>query len=163
MPGSSPIEELTAALSDIERALVRMTNTPALSNSRQPISEAATIVSQQIRAMAELFQKPQATIADTTAVPVRAQAPPGFTWADMGPPRSPAQQLYSVPLWRVPAMSVPVVNMHVPPPFQTGATQPLQAPLQRVPIGNHLQPPIPAADPVQDTSIHLSVDRICFD
>ena len=59
MPGSSPIEELTAALGDIERALLRIADTPALANSRQPITDAATTMSQQIRAVTGLFRPPQ--------------------------------------------------------------------------------------------------------
>ena len=88
MPGSSPIEELTAAFGDIERALLRIADTPALANSRQPITDAATTVSQQIRAVTGLFQPPHlpAITTDDTS-PVRTPSPPGFTPADIQPSR----------------------------------------------------------------------------
>ena len=58
MPGSSPIEELTAARGDIELAQQRITDTPALANSQQSITDAAPTASQQIRVVTLLFCLP---------------------------------------------------------------------------------------------------------
>ena len=141
MPDSSPIEELTAALGDIERALLRKADTPALANSRQPITDAATTVSQTIRAVTSLFRPPQVPTITTDYI-----APPsGFTqlnldplrrldstWIDTGSLNQPTQQSQTVnPLRRVPIVTNSVAG-----------TQPTA--LQRVSTGNAPTQPIPS-------------------
>jgi len=121
MPGSSPIEELTAAITDIERALIRIADIPALAHSRQPITDAASTIANQIRGIADLFRPPPISIT-------KLEPPPGFTLADKGPPRSlvPSNTVQSVV-----AQINPVLQPT--PATQSPATMQQQtAPLQRV-------------------------------
>ena len=154
MPGSSPIEELTAALGDIERALLRIADTPALANSRQPITDAATTVSQQIRAVTSLFRPPQAPTTTTDGM----APPPGFTQGDLDPIRRLGSTWSGTePLSQFTRPILPAAIQRV----STGSA-PMQltppAALKRVSTGNAPTLLIPLVAPTQtDPSVHITV------
>ena len=56
MPGSSPIEELTAAVESVKRILNKLLSTEAGANSRQPLQEAEATLAEQLSTIRQLFQ-----------------------------------------------------------------------------------------------------------
>ena len=56
MPGSSPIEELTAAVESVKRILNKLLSAEAGSNSRQPLQEAEATLAEQLSTIRQLFQ-----------------------------------------------------------------------------------------------------------
>jgi hypothetical protein len=56
MPGSSPIEELIAAVEDVRRVLTKMFVSNADPAGRQPLQEAESILAEQLQAVRQLFQ-----------------------------------------------------------------------------------------------------------
>ena len=55
MPGSSPLEELTAVIEDAKRVLTKLLVNPLSAHSSQPISDAAATLSEQLVATRDLF------------------------------------------------------------------------------------------------------------
>ena len=56
MPGSSPIEELTAAVESVKRILNKLLSAEAGPNSRQPLQEAEATLAEQVSTIRQLFQ-----------------------------------------------------------------------------------------------------------
>ncbi len=56
MPGSSPIEELTAAVEDIRRILTNLSKSNVDPSGHQPVQETKAILAEQLQAVRQLFQ-----------------------------------------------------------------------------------------------------------
>jgi hypothetical protein len=69
MPGSSPIEELTAAVENIRRILTKLFASNADPSGRQPIQEAEAILAEQLQAVRQLFQPSPLTPNDQRVQP----------------------------------------------------------------------------------------------
>ena len=116
MPGSSPLEEITAAISDVRRILTKLLDSPVGAHASQPLIDEA--MSDQLRNLRELFQPASAAqnIAPTAplqrviapltppGIPLPTQAPPTIlfisTWSDLSQQRQTpvaTEQLQRVP------------------------------------------------------------------
>jgi hypothetical protein len=150
MPGSSPLEELTAVIEDATRVLKKLLVNPSSAHISQPVSDAAATLSEQLRAMRDLFQPPSTAISEPPMAAQHRVLPPQF------PPGIP------LPCGRPPAtlnVSWSDLNLQSQQSSATNASllpvvaiaKPLQtvhAPVQRVPIA---QPLIGANTPGHST------------
>ena len=125
MPGSSPIEELTAAVESVKRILNKLLSTEAGSNSRQPLQEAEATLAEQLSTIRQLFQP---NPPDAHEQRVEQQLPPD-TWP-RGQQLQPLQQ-HQLLLQTPPAGIAPALPLHTAP-FQR-----VPVPLQRVPTTNN--------------------------
>ena len=78
MPGSSPLEELTAVIEDAKRVLTKLLTNPLSAHSSQPISDAAATLSEQLHAMRDLFRPPSAAPIEPPTAPQQRVLPPQF-------------------------------------------------------------------------------------
>ena len=78
MPGSSPLEELTAVIEDATRVLKKLLVNPSSAHISQPVSDAAATLSEQLRAMRDLFQPPSTAISDPPMAAQHRALPPQF-------------------------------------------------------------------------------------
>ena len=69
MPGSSPIEELIAAVGDVRRILTKLSTLNADPAGHQPMQEAEAILAEQLRDVRKLFQPTTLTEQDQKAQP----------------------------------------------------------------------------------------------
>ena len=96
MPGSSPLEEITAAVSDVRRILTKFLESPVGAHASQPLIDEA--MSDQLRDLRELFQPPSAAhnIASTAPIQrvVAPLTPPGIPLPTQAPPTT-----LFVPTW----------------------------------------------------------------
>jgi hypothetical protein len=93
MPGSSPVEELTAAVEDVRRILTKLSTSSADSTGRQPLQDAEAILAEQLQAVRQLFQ-PTPTAQDQRVQPVL----PSLDIWPRGQQLQPLQQLPQPPL-----------------------------------------------------------------
>ena len=135
MPGSSPIEELTAAIDDIQRAINKINDNAGYAHIKQPLGTVADTLTQQLKAMRDLFQPQASTAPQNTQMQQetwpRAQIVPG--------PKAPLQRvklpsIQSAPVTIVEAPpqgahlqapSDPVVTLHVAPADPPSVTLPI--------------------------------------
>ncbi len=73
MPGSSPIEELTASVENVRRILAKISTSHADPAGRQPLQEAEAILADQLQAVRQLFQ-PTPTAQDQRVQPLPPSA-----------------------------------------------------------------------------------------
>ena len=143
MPGSSPVEELTAAVESVKRILNKLLSAKAGSDNRQPLQEAEATLAEQLSTIRQLFQY--------DAQEQRVKHQPSDTW-----PRG--QQL---PLQQHQLL------LQTPPSGIAPALPPHTAPLQRVPVprqrvptttnNNNNSPNIKARPIVMPTATHNTV------
>ena len=123
MPGTSLIEELTAAVDGVRRSLAKLLSANTDPTTRQPLQEAEDILAEQLRAVRQLFQN------TTPAEP--EQRPSAGTW-----PRG--QQLQPVHQHQ---LALQRAHTGIAPALPPDTTAPLQrvpaaTPLQRVPTAS---------------------------
>ena len=145
MPGSSPLEELTAAIDEVQRAINKLSDNAGYVHIKQPLSTVSDILSHQLRTMRDLFQPPPPPPPPPSTVPQATQGPQGI-WprAQVLGPQAPLQRVNTPQALTDPATTVtpacnqgtqvpaahPGVRAHVTPagrlPAQTeiGATSP---------------------------------------
>ena len=73
--GSSPIEELTAAVEAVKRILATLA-TNADPTGRQPLQEAEAILADQLREVRQLFQPTSPTAYEMSGLALSATTPP---------------------------------------------------------------------------------------
>ena len=121
MPGSSPIEELTAAVESVKRILNKLLSTEAGANSRQPLQEAEATLAEQLSTIRQLFQPNPPDAHEQILV---QQLPPD-TW-----PRG--QQLQPLQQHQL-LLQTPTSGIAPALPLHTAPLQRVPVPLQRVP------------------------------
>ena len=147
MPGSSPIEELTAAIDDIQRAINKINDNAGYAHIKQPLGTVADTLSQQLKAMRDLFQPQASTAPQNTQLQQdtwpRAQIVPG--------PKSPLQRV-KLPIIRIAPVTMteaPPQDAHVQVPSDPTATvhvEPADPPSVTMPAGgntSHQNPIVP--------------------
>ena len=155
MPGTSLLDVLTAAISDLSEALHQIANNPTVATQHQPIDALAKSISQQLKDLGAMFQPREQPSRDieymfqSDPLPITAPAPPEATPAITAPAPalsqisdgSNASESSSVaPLVVITTAVTPqrVVSPHptVPPGFQpitvVPVTTTITAPKQRV-------------------------------
>jgi hypothetical protein len=147
MPGSSIVEELTAAVEDVRRILTKMSTSNVDLESRQPMQEAEVIIAEQLQAVRQLFQ-PTSIAQDQRVQP---PLPSSNIWPrgqQVQPLQQPQQQplqqqlqqhqlvLQSAPTGIASALPQPLLPITTAPPKQRvrkqrvpEATQAVTAPL----------------------------------
>ena len=116
LPGSSPLEELTA-IEDTKRILGRLLKNIAGAEIHQPISDAAESLSEQFRLMRDIFQRQPASNSNILAVPP-GFPPLGVQLSPSAGTTVPLHRVSSAPatvppaqLQRVPATTIPTVPL----------------------------------------------------
>jgi len=114
MPGSSVIEELTAAVESVRMALTKLTTTQADPTSRQPLQEAELVLAEQLRAVRQLFQPNVPAVEPEQRV---AELPSASTWP-RGQQLQPVQQQHQLVLQRAHTGIAPALPPDTAAPFQ---------------------------------------------
>ena len=112
MPGSSPIEELTAAVEEVRRVLSKLYTSNADPAGRQPLNEVEAILAEQLQAVRQLFQPTPLTAHDQ-----RVQPQPSSDIWPRGQRLQPLQQHQSV---------LQSDYMGIAPALSSSTTAPLQ-------------------------------------
>jgi len=129
MPGSSIVEELTAAVEDVRRILTKMSTSNADPEGRQPMQDAEAIIAEQLQAVRKLFQ-PTSTAQDQRVQP---PLPSSGTWP-RGQQLQPLQQQlqqHQLVLQSDPTSIAPALPICVNEPLQRVRKQRVRK--QRVP------------------------------
>ena len=96
MPGTSPLDMLTAAISDLSEALHQISNNPIVATQHQPIDALAKSISQQLKDLGTMFQPREQSSRDIehmfqsdplsiTAPPAPPEATPAVTAPTLSP------------------------------------------------------------------------------
>jgi hypothetical protein len=108
MPGTSPIEVLSAAITDITEALKLMADNAQMAAHRQPIDTIAKSISQQLKELGAMFQPAEQSTRDIEGI---------FSAAPLVQPQ-PILLLSAPPPNALPIQRVVIQQPAVPPGFQ---------------------------------------------
>ena len=156
MPGSSPLEEITAAVSDVRRILTKLLESPVGAQASQPLIDEA--MSDQLRDLRELFQPPSAAhnIASTAPIQrvVAPLTPPGIPLPTQAPPTT-----LFVPTWsdlsqqsQTPDATAQLQRVPAPTPIQN------TAPVRKQRVSN--KPPRQPANQQRSAPAHTTTSVV---
>jgi hypothetical protein len=160
MPGTSPLDALSAAINDLSVALQHFTDNPTLSAQRQPIDTLTKSISQQLRDLGAMFQQQEQSreidtmfALDPLALTPPLVVPPPITLPGVASqrvlPQHPATPALALPSQIIPTAAanqrVPIPHPQTPPGFQPlTVAQPTVQIITTVPVPMQTAPTVGA-------------------